>query len=332
LITDNDIQYIKKAIDRARLSTQENGPIRPKVGAVLVLDDKELGNAFRGEMSPGDHAEYGLLEGKLRLENLTNGTLYTTLEPCTVRSESKIPCADRIISRNLRRVVVGMLDPNQAICGRGIRHLQSRRIEVDLFPSDFVLQVEEQNRDFVHYQNRQSQSAQDQPKINSMAAINPRFEDDSARLDGRSFKIENIANRQTIFIISGDTIVSELLDRYTCGLLREKIDIAGKGDPFKRAIIVSAAAWKREHWFTQSSPGISIGSQGANDVSKDWLEIANGKGIAPFPLDSGQGIYLSEPRPRVVLQGVLAADTRLATERYISEPRGLKEFLANAWR
>src|SRR5580700_8003167 len=101
------------AIERAKLSRQEAGPPKPKVGAVLVNDGKELGRAHRGELALGDHAEFGLLEKKLAHDEVAGGTLYTTLEPCTVRNPKKIPCAERIASRRLARVVIGMLDPDQ---------------------------------------------------------------------------------------------------------------------------------------------------------------------------------------------------------------------------
>ncbi len=238
MTTDSDIGFMTAAIERAKLSRQEAGPPKPKVGAVLVNDGKELGTAHRGDLEPGDHAEFGLLDKKLAHDNVAGGTLYTTLEPCTgsVRDPKKVPCAERIASRRLARVVIGMLDPDQRICGKGIRFLRTHGIDVDLFPSTLMAQVEDQNREFIRDRERAAQLTVDAAKSK---LINPRFEEDLARV-GDSFKIDAIATTATVFIISGDTIVAELLDRYTCGQLREEIDSRGKGHPFKRAIIVSA--------------------------------------------------------------------------------------------
>jgi pyrimidine deaminase RibD-like protein len=331
-LINDDIQYIHKAIDRAKLCQQEGGRPRPKVGAVLVKEGIELGSAHRGELALGEHAEFGLLERKLAHDDVTGGTLYTTLEPCTARNAPKICCSKRIVSRRLKRVVIGMLDPDQRICGRGVRYLRDHGVDVDLFPSASMATVEDQNRDFTSDQERAATLVVEAAGMKLDFAINPRFRDDLLRLD-KSFKIESIAGPQTIFIIAGETIVAEVLDRHTCGLLRQEIDSRSAGaHPFRRALIVSAKTWRDSSWFTEKCPAISVGGAPANEVSKVWLEAAGVKGIKPFPLGRGSGVYMSEPRPRVVLSGTSAEATKEAVERYIAGPRGLAEFLANSWR
>jgi pyrimidine deaminase RibD-like protein len=142
----DDRRYIQLAIQEAERSVPEDERVHPKVGVVVVKDGQVLGKAHRQE---GRHAEYQALERQLKNEALTGATVYTTLEPCTDRTEPKIACVDHLIGRHVARVVIGMLDPNPKIRGLGVRELEKVRIKVDRFPEDLRLQVEEQNRDFI---------------------------------------------------------------------------------------------------------------------------------------------------------------------------------------
>lgn len=143
----DDWKFAKMAVEEARMSVPEDARVHPKVGAVVVKDGRVLGRAHRGE-SPQSHAEFTLLEKKLPDAPLAGATVYTTLEPCTTRNHPKVPCANRLIERKVARVVIGMLDPDQRITGRGQRKLRDARIKVDTFPADLADEVEELNREF----------------------------------------------------------------------------------------------------------------------------------------------------------------------------------------
>ena len=105
-----------------RLSTRPN----PWVGCVVVADD---GTVFQGATSEpgGPHAE---IDALVRAEAAAKGaTLYTTLEPCAHTGRTP-PCVEAIIAAGVRRVVIGIEDPDAHVAGRGTRRLRDANIEV----------------------------------------------------------------------------------------------------------------------------------------------------------------------------------------------------------
>jgi pyrimidine deaminase RibD-like protein len=143
-----DIDFMKMAINEAKQCQGEDNRSHPKVGAIVVKDG-EVTTAFRGELGAGDHAEFTALEKKMGKQIIAGATVYTTLEPCTTRNHPKLPCVERLIERKVKRVVIGMLDPNPNICGRGLWRLREASIETDLFPHVLMAEIEELNRDFI---------------------------------------------------------------------------------------------------------------------------------------------------------------------------------------
>jgi len=144
-----DRQFMEIAIEEARKCQPEDSGPRPRVGAVAVKNGHELAKAYRGEIEPGDHAEFTLLEKKLADISIAGATIYTTLEPCTSRKHPKIPCAEWLIERKIKRVVIGQLDPNPAIRGKGQLALRKANIDIGVFEPDLTAQIEELNRDFM---------------------------------------------------------------------------------------------------------------------------------------------------------------------------------------
>lgn len=144
----DDRRLARLAIEEARKSVPEDERIHPRVGVVVVKDGRVLATAHRGEF-PQCHGEFIALEKKLADVSLAGSTVYTTLEPCTSRNHPKVPCATRLAERKVARVVIGMLDPDDRISGRGQRALRKAGIATELFDHDLMTEIEELNRDFI---------------------------------------------------------------------------------------------------------------------------------------------------------------------------------------
>ena len=77
--------------------------------------------------------------------------MYSTLEPCTFRGK-QTPCCLRLIDRGVSEIVIGILDPNRDIRGRGWWKFEEQKIKVRNFAQQFVKEIREMNRDFINYQ------------------------------------------------------------------------------------------------------------------------------------------------------------------------------------
>lgn len=120
-----DEKFMQRALDLAAKALGRTSP-NPAVGAVIVRNRRIIGEGFHRRAGL-PHAE---IEALRRVQGSARGaTLYVNLEPCSHHGRTP-PCTDALVAAGLRRVVVGMVDPNPLVRGRGLRRLRQAGIEV----------------------------------------------------------------------------------------------------------------------------------------------------------------------------------------------------------
>ena len=125
----NDKTYMRRCLQLAANGIQEARP-NPMVGAVIVAGGRIIGEGYHVRCGEG-HAEVNAF-ASVRSEDeplLPESTIYVSLEPCSHYGKTP-PCADLIISKAVKRVVVGCIDPFAKVQGRGIEKIRQAGIEV----------------------------------------------------------------------------------------------------------------------------------------------------------------------------------------------------------
>jgi diaminohydroxyphosphoribosylaminopyrimidine deaminase / 5-amino-6-(5-phosphoribosylamino)uracil reductase len=124
----SDEDYLRQAI---RLAMNGRGQVEPNpmVGCILVKNDRIIGQGYHQKFG-GPHAEPNALASCTESPN--GATAYVTLEPCCHTNKKTPPCVPQLINAKLARVVIGTLDPNKAVNGKGVHKLQKAGIKVDI--------------------------------------------------------------------------------------------------------------------------------------------------------------------------------------------------------
>ena len=133
--------YMQRCLQLARQG-QQNAKPNPMVGAVIVaremsmvngqcsMKDRIIGEGYHVRCGEG-HAEVNAFAAVSAADEalLGEATLYVSLEPCSHYGKTP-PCADLIIKKGVRRVVIGCQDDFAAVAGRGIEKLRQAGIDV----------------------------------------------------------------------------------------------------------------------------------------------------------------------------------------------------------
>ena len=141
-----DIEYMQRAIALAKKGVGFVNP-NPMVGCVVVKDNEIITEGYH-EYYGGFHAERNALTNTTA--DCKDATLYVTLEPCCHYGKTP-PCTEIIIEKGIKKVVVGFLDPNPLVAGKGIKILEDEGIEV--VTGVEVDKIKELNKVFLKYIN-----------------------------------------------------------------------------------------------------------------------------------------------------------------------------------
>ncbi|MCH6544983.1 MAG: bifunctional diaminohydroxyphosphoribosylaminopyrimidine deaminase/5-amino-6-(5-phosphoribosylamino)uracil reductase RibD [Deltaproteobacteria bacterium] len=122
---DLDERYMRLALRSALKGAGRTSP-NPMVGAVVVRGGRIVGRGYH-QRAGGDHAEIAAL--KRAGKRARGATVYLNLEPCTHQGRTP-PCTPVLIQSGVKGVVVGMVDPNPRVSGRGVQRLRQAGIQV----------------------------------------------------------------------------------------------------------------------------------------------------------------------------------------------------------
>jgi diaminohydroxyphosphoribosylaminopyrimidine deaminase/5-amino-6-(5-phosphoribosylamino)uracil reductase len=141
-----DEHWMRLAMTHAVSARRWSSP-NPWVGAVVVSDGELVGVGSTRPVG-GHHAEVVALEAAGR--RASGSTVYVTLEPCAHHGRTP-PCTEALVASGVARVVVGVLDPDPRVAGRGVALLRAAGVAVDRSTEAVATAVAEQLAPYLHH-------------------------------------------------------------------------------------------------------------------------------------------------------------------------------------
>lgn len=141
---DINEKYMNIAIELAEKARGRTSP-NPLVGAVLIKNGEIVGKGYHRKKG-SHHAEVEAINSCQT--SLDEATMYVTLEPCCFYGHTP-PCTIAILNSGIKKVIVGRIDPNPRVNGKGIRELKEGGVEVEVgFLQD---EISRQNEIYIKY-------------------------------------------------------------------------------------------------------------------------------------------------------------------------------------
>lgn len=120
-------KHIQRCLELAKKGIGTTRP-NPSVGAVIVHNETIIGEGFTSPYG-GSHAEVNAINSVKNEELLKEATIYVTLEPCAHFGKTP-PCANLIVEKQIPNVVIGCIDTNSLVAGKGVEILKNARCNV----------------------------------------------------------------------------------------------------------------------------------------------------------------------------------------------------------
>jgi len=141
--------YIKRCIELAKNGLGTTYP-NPLVGSVIVHNDEIIGEGWHKKAGEA-HAEVIAINAVKDQSLLAKSTIYVSLEPCSHYGKTP-PCADLIIEKRIPNIVIGTVDPNNKVAGKGIERLKAAGVKVSV--GILEKECQELNKRFFTFHNK----------------------------------------------------------------------------------------------------------------------------------------------------------------------------------
>ena len=118
---------MRRCLELARMGRNRVAP-NPMVGAVIVHNNLIIGEGYHREFGK-PHAEVNAINSVVDPTMLSESTMYVNLEPCSHYGKTP-PCSDLIVQKKIKKVVIGCLDSNLEVSGKGVKHMRQKGVDV----------------------------------------------------------------------------------------------------------------------------------------------------------------------------------------------------------
>lgn len=142
-MNETDRGFMMRALELAELGRGQVSP-NPMVGCVIAHEDLIIGEGYHQRYG-GPHAEVNAVQAVENPKLLSESTVYVTLEPCAHWGKTP-PCADLLVEKGVKKVIIAAQDSNPLVGGKGIQILKNAGIEVET--GLLEIEARRQNRRF----------------------------------------------------------------------------------------------------------------------------------------------------------------------------------------